>query len=256
MSFTTIALSYTIALLIGMLAMVELGRMLGLRHRKRDPDGIRAGAGPVEGAAFGLYGLLIAFTFSGAATRFDQRRSLVVEEANAIGTAYLRLDLLAPEARAGLQERFRNYLDSRLAVYQRLPDIEASKIELERSTAMQGEIWSDAIKACEGSNTRSVLLLPALNSMIDLTTSRTAATLMHPPPVITAMLLSFSLGCALLVGYSMASARSFNWLHTLAFVLITSTTVYVIFDLEYPRAGLIQVKDFDRVLVDLRASMK
>lgn len=236
--------------------MVELGRRLGIRRLKLDPESIRAGAGPVEAAAFGLYGLLIAFTFSGAAGRFDERRHLVVEEANAIGTAYLRLDLLLPEARADLQGRFRDYVDSRLAIYQHLPDLAAARAELERSNAIQAELWSQTVKACQGSQPATMLLLPALNAMIDITTTRTSATLIHPHPVITCMLFVFSLGCALLVGYSMASAKVFNWLHTLAFVLITSATVYVIFDLEYPRIGLIRVSAFDQVLVDLRASMK
>ena len=88
-----------------------------------DPVGARAGAGVVDGAVFGLLGLLVAFTFSGAATRFDARRQLVVEEANAIGAAYLRLDVLPAAAQPALRARFREYLDSRLAAYRAVPDM-------------------------------------------------------------------------------------------------------------------------------------
>ena len=96
---------------------------------------------------FALLGLLIAFTFSGAAVRFDQRRSLIVQETNDIGTAYLRLDLLPPSAQPALRDLFRRYLDSRLEVYRRLPDIEAARAELARSNELQGEIWSRAVAA-------------------------------------------------------------------------------------------------------------
>ena len=101
----------------------------------------------MDGAVFALLGLLVAFTFSGAASRFDARRHLIVEETNAIGTAYLRLDLLPASAQPALRDLFRRYLDSRLEVYRKLPDLDAAKAELARSTQLQGEIWSQAVAA-------------------------------------------------------------------------------------------------------------
>src|SRR5258708_119022 len=82
----------------GMLVLLEIGRRLGERALGGGPAAAKSGSGAVEGAVFGLMALLIAFTFSGAATRFDTRRALVVEEANDIGTAWLRLDLLSATA--------------------------------------------------------------------------------------------------------------------------------------------------------------
>ena len=81
------------ALFLGMLVL-EVGWRIGARRLAEDPNGADAGVGAVEGAVFALLGLLIAFTFSEAASRFDTRRQLIVEETNDIGTAYLRLDLL------------------------------------------------------------------------------------------------------------------------------------------------------------------
>jgi len=72
-----------------------------------DPEAIKSGSGAIEGAVFGLMGLLIAFTFFGAAARFDTRRAMVIEEANNIGTAWLRLDLLPVSAQPPLREKFR-----------------------------------------------------------------------------------------------------------------------------------------------------
>src|SRR6185369_11884510 len=85
-------------LVLGVAGCLEIGRALGLRGLKGDPGGALSGLGPIEGAIFGLMGLILAFTFSGAAERFDLRKHLIIEEANAIGTAYLRVDLLPPAA--------------------------------------------------------------------------------------------------------------------------------------------------------------
>ena len=108
-------------LFAGMLVLLEIGRRLGLRRLALDSEAVRAGFGVVEGAIFAPMGLLIAFTFSEAASRFDTRRQLVVEEANAIGTAYLRLDLLSASAQVALRESFRRYVDARLDVYRKPP---------------------------------------------------------------------------------------------------------------------------------------
>src|SRR5450432_3459290 len=117
---------------LAMLLLLETGRRLGARRLASDPEAAKSGSGAVEGAVFGLMGLLIAFTFSGAATRFDTRRALVVEEANDIGTAWLRLDLLPAIAQPPLREKFHEYVDTRLAVYRKLPDLAAARVELAR----------------------------------------------------------------------------------------------------------------------------
>jgi hypothetical protein len=243
-------------LFLGMLAFQELGRRIGQKRLARDRE--RLGAGAVEGAVFGLLGLLVAFTFSGAASRFDDRRHLVTEEANAIGTAWLRLDLLPANAQPALRDLFRQYLDSRLEAYRRLPDINAARAQLARSETLQRTIWSQAVAAGQTSGTTaaSMLLLPSLNAMIDITTTRTMAAEIHPPPVLFVMLALVSWIAALLAGYGMAASATRSWIHILAFAAVTATTVYVIVDLEYPRLGLIRVDAVDHVLADLRRSME
>ena len=245
-------------LFVGMLVLLETGRRLGLRRIVPDSDAARAGFGVVEGAIFALMGLLIAFTFSGAASRFDMRRHLVVEEANAIGTAYLRLDLLPMSAQTALRESFRQYVEARLDTYRKLPDIVAAKQALAQATQLQGKIWSQALAACQDApQPATMLLLPALNAMIDITTTRSVATQIHPPQVIFVMLCVLALASSLLAGYSMAGGQpSSCWIHMLLFAVIMALTVYVILDLEYPRLGLIRVDAVDQVLVDLRDSMK
>ena len=257
MNITFIAILCMLGLLAGMLLLLEIGRRIALQRIARDPEGARVGLGAVEGAVFGLIGLLLAFTFSGASSRFDTRRQLILEEANAIGTAYLRLDLLPVGAQPPIRQAFRKYLDARLAVYQKLPDLQAAKAELERAATLQSEIWTYAVSACrEAAQPATMLILPALNEMIDITTTRMGALLMHPPPVIFAMLVVLMLAGSLLAGYGMAESKARSWLHILGFALSMSVAVYVILDFEFPRVGLIRVDAFDQVLVDLRNSMK
>ena len=253
------AAPFASSLFLGMLVCLEIGRRMGIRALARDPEGAMSGLGAVEGAVFALYGLLIAFTFSGAPSRFDTRRQLIAEEANAIGTAYLRLDLLAADSQPALRELFRKYLDSRLAVYRKLPDIEAAKAELSRSEELQREIWAkatDATRSPDSHPDAAKLLLPALNQMIDITTTRTMAARIHPPLIIFGLLFVLALLCSLLAGFGMAGSKQRSWLHILAFAAITVISVYVILDIEYPRAGLIRLDAYDQVLVELRETMK
>jgi hypothetical protein len=256
-SFAATVILLALGLLLGMLALIETGRRIGARRARRDPEGAKAGVGAMDGAVFGLLGLLLAFTFSGAVSRFDTRRQLIVEEANDIGTAYLRLDLLPAEAQPALRESFRRYVDSRLALYQKLPDIEAAKREWAENTRLQRQIWDQAVSACRGaaSPATPTLLLSALNTMIDITTTRTMATQAHPPTIIFVMLFGLALGSALLAGYGMGTSRTRSVLHMCAFAAVTALAVYVILDIEFPRIGLIRVQGFDQALVELRESM-
>jgi hypothetical protein len=253
MNLVLMALLFDFGLFLGMLLFLEAGRRIALRRGEAP-----AGSGTIDAAVFGLLGLLVAFTFSAAAARFDTRRHLVVEEANAIGTAYLRLDLLPESAQPALRESFRRYLDSRLAVYRKLPDVQAAREELARSQRLQSEIWSQAVVACRGDAPPSaaMLLLPALNEMIDITTVRTVAILTHAPVIIFAILVAVALASSLLAGHGMAGSGARSWLHMLAFAATLATTMYVIVDLEFPRLGLIRLDTFDKVLVDVRESMK
>jgi hypothetical protein len=235
-----------------------LGRLLGETAIQRHGS-IGSTIGSLEGAVFALLGLLIAFTFSGALTRFDARRAQVVQEANAIGTAWLRIDLLPASAQPKLRASFKTYVDSRIATYRKLPDVKAAQQELTHSNELQQQIWNQAVAATQLPGTRPqamVLLMPALNDMFDISTSRIAATQLHPPGIIYAMLVALSLVAGLLAGYQSAGEKGYAWIHKIAFATIVGLTVYVILDIEYPRLGFVRIDAFDHLLVDVRAGMK
>jgi len=245
-------------LFAGLLVCLELGRRWGERQLRLDPDGARIGTGAVEGAVFALLGLLIAFTFSGAADRLDRRRIQIVDEANAIGTAWLRLDLLPAQSQPALRDLFRQYVDSRLAAYRELSSsgLAAARRELDHSAQLQNQIWRASVEAARSSPTvaATTVLLPALNEMFDIVTTRAASAYMHPPAAIYALLFVLCLAGALFAGAAMAGGRSRNALHVIGFAAIMSASVYLIIDLEFPRFGLIRIDAADRLLVDVRAS--
>jgi hypothetical protein len=253
-SYTT---ELSLALFVGMWLFYELGRWEGRRELKRDPERFKGASGVVEAAVFGLLGLLLAFSFSGAAGRLDTRRQQITQEANAVGTSWLRLDLLPESHQPGLRQLFRDYLDTRIEVFQKLPDLEAALGALDRANKLQGDIWTQAIAACRASPSppATMLLLPALNEMIDITTTRTEMAKTHLPAVIFALLCAMALLGSLLVGYGTAD-RPRRLVYTFAFIAGITVTIFVILDLEYPRAGWIRLHHADQVLVELRRSMQ
>jgi hypothetical protein len=253
---------FPVILIVAILLLMEAGRRFGIRWRSRTREDSLGGSGTVEAAVFGLMGLLIAFTFYGAETRFETRRSLIVDEANAIATAYLRLDLLPEDAQPELRENFREYVKSRLAIYQKIPDweaMEALKSELTHSTSLQRQIWKHAVAASKLASSPSVqtLVVPSIDRMIDIATIQTVALQRHPPAAVWGMLALTLLVSCLLAGYSMSGSRTRNWVHIVAFCLLFSAVIYVNVDFEYPRMrGFIRIDEMDRLLVQTLEDMK
>lgn len=256
MSHPLNAFLFAAVLFAGMLVALEAGLRIGRRRLAAEGERARTGLGAIEGAVFGLMGLIIAFAFHGAASRFDTRRGLVVEEANDIGTAYLRIDLLPTAAQPKLRDLFRRYVDARIEIYRRLPDAAAARDALVRADGLQREIWTASVEAAREAPQATMLLLPAINTMIDVTTTRTVALQTHPPLLVFGMLAFLAVACSLLAGYGMAGAPSRSVLHVLGFAAILTLTVYVILDYEFPRVGIIRLDSYDQLLVDVRASMR
>lgn len=251
-------LSVLAGLLVGILACLEIGWRIGKKHLASGNVSMQ-GVSAMDGAVFALLGLFIAFTFSAAVARFETRRHVVVEESNAIGTAWLRLDMLPPDIQLPVRDLFLRYTDTRIAVYQKLPDLNAAKHELAKGADLQKEIWAQAVLAARSSPSPTVAMavLPSLNQMFDIATTRTMSAKMHTPVVVFILLFALSLVGSVFAGYNMASDKKRNWLHVLGFALVLAISIFMIVDLEYPRIGIIQIdKAFDKTIIDLRASMK
>jgi hypothetical protein len=250
-------LPVVLGLFVAMVVCLELGYRLGWRRIRVD-GGAHEGLGSIEAATFALLGLLLGFAFSGALGRFDARRSLIVQEANAIGTAYLRLDLAPPEDQPMLRQLFREYLDARIRVYATPRDDDATNRSVAAAEAVQRRIWAKVIASAQRDQSQNVarVVVPAINDMIDITTVRTVALYTRIPSAILLLLLVVALCSAMTAGYAMAKRGHRSILHIVLYATSIAMTLYVVLDLEHPRLGLIRLDATDRILEALRDSIR
>lgn len=251
--------AWTVAtfLLAAVLVLLEVGRRFGLHQRKAEPGGEKPGTGAVEGAVFAMLGLLVAFTFAGAADRFETRRQLIVDEANALGTAWMRVDLVGEDtAKNDLRANLQQYADARIDEFRRGPQSEEGRRALEVATGLQTKLWAVATRAASATPGLAAVLCPPLNDLFDLSTKREAAMRTHAPFVIHLMLWVLAGFASLFAGHAAGAGTQRPWLHWLGFAFVVATTVFVVLDLEYPRHGLLRIDAWDQLLVDARAAMK
>jgi hypothetical protein len=255
--FAIIAIATTVGLFAGMLLFIEFGRRFGLRQIARRGSAARTGVGVVDSAVYSLFALLLGFTFSGAAGRFEHRRDIVADEANAAGTAWQRVDVLPVELQGAIRGEMRHYLDALVAWYGEAPGSVHTIDEPPAVTKAQDNLWSRAVEACTTPNGERarMLLLPALNEMFGLVEKERRARQMHLPPLIWTMLGVSAFAAALFAGYGLASGPTRNWIYIIGLSASVSVATYVIIELEYPRLGLSRVNAIDQALVELRQTM-
>jgi hypothetical protein len=231
---------------------------IGFRIARRRAAGQFEGLGTIEAAVFALLGLLLGFSFSDGLTRLEARRNQIVHETDAIGTAYLRLDTLPPSDQPALRSLFREYLDARLRAYA-LTDNDAIDAEIRKAEQIQKRIWSAAVAASgspEAHPSTRVVLLPAVNELIDATTDRKVAIRSKLPGLIFVLLVLTTLLSGLFAGFAMAKREALSRLHVLVYALVTAATIYTIVDLEYPRAGIIRLEAADSAIRELHNSIR
>ena len=250
-------LPIVVGLFLAMVVCLEIGYRVGHRRIQRD-GAAHEGLGSIEAATFALLGLLLGFAFSGALGRFDNRRNLIVQEVKAIGTAYLRLDLAPTDDQPELRRLFREYLDARVRVYATPTDDEATDRSIATAEGVQRRIWSALMESSQHDANQHVArtIVPAVNEMIDITTVRTVALHTRLPDAILALLLIVALCSAMTAGYAMAKRGHRSILHVILYATSIAMTIYVVLDLEHPRRGLIRLDATDRILEQLRNSIR
>jgi len=258
MPYAITALTVALFFVGAMIAAILAGRRVGQQRLAEDPSGAFDGLGVIDAAVFAIFGLLVAFTFSGAGTRFDERRTLIVQEANSVGTAWLRLDLLPAEAQPPLRQMFRDYLDARIASTALMPDAAAAGQQDDRALALQSQIWAAALSAVQMPGLSPAvpsLMLPALNEMFDISITRKMTAERHPPLAIWVLFCLLALVSAFLAGLGTARTRRISLPHLLGFPVVLVSVVLLDIALEHPRLGLVTLASFDQALLDVRASM-
>lgn len=247
---------FCLILFFCILLAFHIARSLGKRRMMKEGNTDQA-SDLMVGAIFGLMGLLIAFSFSGAYTRYEDRRSLIVEESNAIGTAYLRVDLLPLESQAELRNQFKEYAKSRADFYSQLKEPAEAIHSLRASEKLQKEIWQAAVNSSSGSayNSARMLIIPSINEMIDIVSVRSVAIQNHPPKLIFYTLAFFAILCSWMSGDSTKSSTKPFIFYSITFATTIAGMLYVILDIEFPSEGLINLNNVNNVLIQLIKSM-
>ena len=242
---------FFIAVLFLVLLSLEGGYRVAQYRRRRSLQETEAPVGAMVGATLGLLAFMLAFTFGYAAERFDLRRQLLLDEANAIGTTYLRSGML-PERREEIRKLLRDYVDTRLDA------VKSNQIAegIRRSEQLQDQLWAQTVTLAERNPTSIVvgLFVTSLNEVIDLHAKRVTAGLRNRiPGTIWAALLTIATLSLGAMGYHSGLVGTTRSLAILVVAVTFSAVIALIADLDRPQEGSLTVSQ--QALIDVRQSM-
>jgi len=221
------------------LGSIEAGYRLAQYRRRRSSEEKEAPVGGMAGATLGLLAFMLAFTFGMAASRFENRRQVLLSEANAIGTTYLRAKMLAEPMRTEAQNLLREYVDVRIEGAQS----EKFDQAVVKSEELQNRLWSVAVAQAEKERTvLTALFIQSLNEVIDLHATRMmAVTRSRVPGMIWIVLYSLAVIAMVMMGYQLGLANSRRSIAMIALVIGFSLVLYLIADLDRPGQGTLKI---------------
>jgi hypothetical protein len=232
-----------IAVVIGaFLAATEIGYRLG--HRQRDPDEAgKSHISALQGGLLGLMALLLAFSISMSVSRFDKRKSLVVEEANAIGTTWLRSQFLTEEAARESAQLLRDYVAQRLEFFSEDINETRQDAATQEASRILARLWQIAVAEAQqrGNSETLALYIETLNQTIDLGEWRLAARTNQLPETILYALFAVAICGLAFIGYGTGMSGRRRMGSSVIFALLVTVVLVVILDMDRPRRGFIQV---------------
>jgi hypothetical protein len=207
------------------------------KHSHRFRQGERHDFATVQTATLTLLALITGFSFSMAVSRYDQRKTLEEQEANAIGTEYLRTDLLPADLAPRVREALRKYVRERIDFYEARNEPPSGKVE-PRTASLQAELWSSVLPAANQPTPIMALVISGMNDVINAQGFTQAAWWNRIPIGAWAMMILMAVSCNLLVGYGEERKGSI-----IIFVLpvVVSIAFFLIADLDSPHGGVIRV---------------
>jgi hypothetical protein len=241
------ALSTALALLA-----LESGYRLGRWRKQRGADEKDGPTGAMVGAVLGLLAFMLAFTFSLSASRFDARRQVVLEEANAVGTTYLRAGLIPEPERSEVESLLREYVNARINAVQQNKVTEA----VTRSEEIHTQLWTRAATAAERNpgSIITALFIQSLNDVIDLHAKRLqVATRSRIPPSIWGVLLGLAAVGMAAMGYQAGLSGTRRSLPMLFLAMAFAGVLFLIVDLDRAHDGLLRVSQ--QAMIDLQKNM-
>jgi hypothetical protein len=231
-------------LFITMTVAIAVGNRIGRRLHDGKDEALKTQVNGLQGSLLGILALLLGFTFSQSLQRYDARSAAVVEEANAIGTTYLRADLLPGELAAESRGLLRDYVDLRVRAGMVSLDRQDDRKELQQAAFdLQQRIWRLAVQAAAVSDKPPTinLYLQTVNDMIDSNARRDAALDRHVPELVLFLLYGTFILTGGLIGYAAGVSGSRVSKGSFILVSLIVVLVFIIIDLDRPRRGLIEV---------------
>jgi len=241
-----------IVIFVVLIGLYVLGHKLRSNTLKNNRDRLTIDLGTINGTLLGLLGLLLAFTFGMSSSRYDARRELIIEEANDIGTVILRTDIYPDSVRQVLRSQLKAYVEERIAFYEVGMNVDLAMVHYMKADSIGKKVWSTVATHARSNNmiTLTSTMIPALNAMIDVTTTRRATSESTVPDAIMYFLFALCSCSAFLLGYDNKN-RKIDWIVLIGFATMLSVTVYMIIDLDRPRSGLINMDRSQQKIVEL-----
>jgi hypothetical protein len=218
---------------------------------KGAPHRSDAQLGAIAGATLGLLAFLMAFVLGFGVTYAGERRTLVVDDANAIRTAYLRAGYIDEPYSSQARTLLKEYVDLRVEFTRNEGNVAAL---LARTQEIHGELWTVTENLVEAGNTTDVtaLFVESVNEMISVTTERINMGLyVRTAPLILLFTYLITLVTAFLVGMQIGYSENVNWVALILLVVVLSAVLYLIFDLDRPQEGLLKVPQ--QAILDLQS---
>jgi hypothetical protein len=199
-----------------------------------------------------LVAFLIAFAFSGAASRFIDRLDIIVKEANALGTAYLRADVIAEPQRGELKAALREYTGDRITLLSREKRDQIEPL-LAKINGLHERMWSSAIRATQDNAPLMAVVLPPINEVIDLHATHLAMARRHlPNPIMAVLLGAAAIGVGMIGFGNGRLGRRFSVLDSV-YGTVLAIALWITIDLDYPGIGFIGVSNL--AVVETLATM-
>lgn len=250
------SLFIAVILFFSMVVAIEAGHRIGRINHPTSREPTRAQVNAVQASLLGVLGLLLGFTFSLALQRFDSRSEAVVDEANAIGTAYLRAQLLPASVGGEVRSLLQRYADLRVRASEiALNDESAQQALLAEANQVLGALWQQARRAVREDDrpVTTGLFIQSLNEAIDSFGRRDAELSRHVPELILFLLFGTFVLTGLVVGYASGISDHRPPFVTYLLVLLIVVLTFAIIDLDRPRRGLVRVDQTS--LTRLKASI-
>ena len=249
------SITISLTLLVLMTLAIEMGYRFGLASQVQS-NTAKEQVSTIQSSLLGILALMLGFTFSLALNRFDTRSNAVVNEANAIGTAFLRTDLLPEPNRNQAQRLLKDYLKLRVAAGSFALDNHDDRDPLlERAAHLQEQIWQEAMQATlqQPNSATSGIFTQAINSMIDTYGVRIAELNRHVPELVLLLLYGSFIITGGIIGYTAGIGRHRPAIASYIMVALVVLLMSMVIDLDRPRRGFITVNQHS--LIDLNDAL-